>query len=189
MTRHPSGTLYLCVYLDIQNKEIFEGGLYSSQDEGASWQKVTLPDDVIAPNDLLIDPENPERMYLSCWPVLENGRNKGGGLLLTEDSGNTWTRVFNEEGHVFATAIDPFNPGTVYINTFNSSAFRSTDYGSTWERIKGYNFKWGQRPVPDIHNPGMLYMTTFGGSVFYGPAEGTNERFEDIENLPAPLRP
>jgi len=81
--------------------------------------------------------------------------------------------------------VDPENPSTVYINTFNSAAFRSDDRGENWYLLEGYNFKWGHRPVPDPHHPGMLFLTTFGGSVFYGPAGGVPEAFEDIENLPA----
>ncbi len=81
--------------------------------------------------------------------------------------------------------MDPRNTGTVLINTFNSSAFRSDDRGETWKRLGGYNFKWGHRPVVDPVNEGMLYLTTFGGSVFHGPARGVPGAFEDIENLPA----
>ena len=84
-----------------------------------------------------------------------------------------------------SAAVDPENPSTVYINTFNSAAFRSDDRGDSWYRLEGYNFKWGHRPVPDPRHPGMLFLTTFGGSVFYGPAGGVPGAFEDIENLPS----
>ena len=87
--------------------------------------------------------------------------------------------------HVYAAAVDPFDPNTIYINTFNSAAFRSDDRGETWSRLGGYNFKWGHRPAPDPNNQGKLFLTTFGGSVFYGPAAGVPGAFEDIENLPA----
>ena len=104
-----------------------------------------------------------------------------GGLLRTEDGGMTWKQIFDEEAHVYAAALDPENPSTIYINTFDSAAFRSDDRGANWYRLEGYNFKWGHRPVVDPHNPGMLYLTTFGGSVFHGPAGGVPGAFEDIE--------
>jgi hypothetical protein len=122
-------------------------------------------------------------MYLSCWPLNREGVERGGGLLRTEDGGDTWKQVFREGAHVYAAAVDPQNPSTVFINTFNSAAFRSDDRGKTWQRLEGYNFKWGHRPVPDPHHPGMLYLTTFGGSVFYGPARGVPGVLEDIENF------
>jgi len=43
---------------------------------------VELPDDVNGPNDLIYDPSDPRRMYLSCWPTTMDGRMHGGGLLL-----------------------------------------------------------------------------------------------------------
>ena len=57
--------------------------------------------------------------------------------------------------------------------------------GETWKRLRGYNFKWGHRPVVDPRDHNMLFLTTFGGSVFHGPADGVPGALEDIENLPA----
>ncbi len=69
------------------------------------------------------------------------------------------------------------------INTFDSAAFRSDDRGESWQRLKGYNFKWGHRPVVDPNRPGMLFLTTFGGSVFYGPAQGDPDHPEEAVSL------
>jgi len=179
----PDGTLYLIVMRALENNRIVNGALYCSKDGAASWQKVNLPEDVTMPNDLAYDPSNPRIMYLSCWPLPGNGQERGGGVLRSIDGGLTWKRVFREDTHVYAAAVDPSNPGVVIINTFDSAAFRSDDRGETWNRLKGYNFKWGQRPVFDPHHPGMIYLTTFGGSVYYVPAKGMPGAFEDIENL------
>jgi photosystem II stability/assembly factor-like uncharacterized protein len=145
-----------------------------------------MPDGATAPNDLVYDPSQPERMYLSCWPLFEEGRGVGGGLYRTDDGGSSWQQVFKEDKHVYASAVDPFDNDVIYIATFNSAAFRSEDRGENWSRLGGFNFKWGHRPVPDIHNPGHLYITSFGGSVFHGPANGVAGAFEDIENLSPP---
>ena len=182
ITRLPSGKLYLVVYLDIKAGKVVEGALYSSTDQAGCWQRETLPEGVLAPNDLAFDPENPERMYLSCWPLHQGDHESGGGLWRTEDGGRSWRRVFNEQAHVFAAALDPRRPSTVYINTFDSAAWRSEDRGETWHRLEGYNFKWGQRPVPDPYDPDMLYLTTFGGSVYHGPAKGIPGAAENIAN-------
>lgn len=179
----PDGTLYLLVMRSLENNRIVNGALYCSKDGASSWQKVNLPGDVTMPNDLTYDPSNPRIMYLSCWPLPQNGQERGGGVLRSDDGGLIWKRVFREDTHVYAAAVDPSNPGVVIINTFDSAAFRSDDRGETWARLRGYNFKWGQRPIFDPHHPGMVYLTTFGGSVFYGPAEGVPGAFEDIENL------
>ena len=180
ITMLPDGTMYLLVARGLENRQTVDGALYRSDNSAGTWQNLPLPEGVNAPNDLVYDPTNPQRMYLSCWPQTKGGREHAGGLLRTDDSGQSWERVFEEQAHVYAAAVDPDNPSTVFINTFNSAAFRSDDSGDTWKRLEGYNFKWGHRPVIDPHNPGMLYLTTFGGSVFYGPATGIPEAFEDI---------
>jgi photosystem II stability/assembly factor-like uncharacterized protein len=181
MERLPDGTLFLLVARGGPERgPVVDGALYRSADQAESWRQVALPEDVNAPNDLVFDPSNPGIMYLSCWPWPKEGREHAGGLLKTENGGLSWKRVFYDDAHVYAAAVDPVNPATIYLNTFDSGAFRSDDRGENWYRLEGYNFKWGHRPVPDPHNPTRLYLTTFGGSVFYGPAEGIPGAFEDI---------
>ena len=180
--RSPEGMLYLLVVRSIKDGKVVDGGLFHSDSGATSWQPVALPKGVTGPNDLLCDPRGGGIMYLSCWPYPLKGQESGGGLLRTEDGGVTWQRVFDEQAHVYAAALDPQNPDIVFINTFDSAAFRSEDRGATWHGLPGYNFKWGHRPVPDPRNPHQLYLTTFGGSVFYGPAKGVAEAKEDIED-------
>ena len=55
---------------------------------------------------------------------------------------------------------------------FESSAWRSADRGVTWTRIPGFNFKWGQRVIPDPLDHNKIYITTFGGSVWHGSVNG-----------------
>jgi photosystem II stability/assembly factor-like uncharacterized protein len=182
MVRTPDGTLYLLVCRALDNGQVLGGGLYRSRDGADTWEPLPLPAGVDGPNDLVCDPSEPNRMYLSCWPFPKDGRETGGGLLRTEDGGLTWKRVFQEDAHVYAAAVDPSNPSTVVFNTYDSAAFRSDDRGDSWRRLRGYNFKWGQRPVFDPNHPGMLFLTTFGGSVFYGPSAGDPDAVEDIED-------
>ncbi len=182
ITMLPSGTLYLIVARGYEDGRVVDGALYRSDDGAESWRPVALPDGVNAPNDLVFDPSDPRRMYLSCWPSDQEQSERHGGLLRTEDGGGSWERVFDGDAYVYAAALDPDNPSTVFIATFESAALRSDDRGESWRRLEGYNFKWGHRPVPDPHNPGMLYITTFGGSVFHGPAQGVPGAFEGIEN-------
>ncbi|MBW7995464.1 MAG: hypothetical protein FVQ81_02610 [Candidatus Glassbacteria bacterium] len=180
ITRTPDGRLYLLVARGLEKSQVVDGAMYTSTDGAESWQPLAMPPGVNAPNDLIYDPAEPRRMYLSCWPEPVNGVDKGGGLWRTGDGGASWKLVFREDAHVYGAALDPENPNTVIINGFDSAAFRSDDRGESWYRLEGYNFKWGHRPVFDVHNPGMIYLTTFGGSVFHGPATGVPGAFEDI---------
>jgi photosystem II stability/assembly factor-like uncharacterized protein len=160
------------------------GAIYFSDDKAATWSPLKLPDSVNAPHDLLIDPRDPEKMYVSCWPATFEHEDRFGGVFKTLDGGQSWTQIFDERVRVNSAAIDPVNSGTLYVNTFQNAAYRSDDAGKNWKRIEGYRFKWGQRAIPDIHHPGMLFLTTFGGSVFYGPASGIPGADTDIVNMP-----
>jgi photosystem II stability/assembly factor-like uncharacterized protein len=173
----------LCVRGWLGEKEI-DGMMYYSDDHAESWHEAVLPDGVVAPSDLLIDPHAPEHMYLSCWPKHVNDKDFCGGLFITQDGGKSWEQSFDEKIRVFAGAIDPFNSNTLFINTFQNGAYRSEDRGHSWNRIEGYRFKWGHCPIPDPDIPGMLFLTTYGVSVYYGPSGGTKQEFGKIENLP-----
>ncbi len=186
ITRLPSGRLILIVVrAGVEGREQIPGAMYYSDDGAENWQVMEMPERVTMPNDLIFDPSDPERLYLSCWPLNISGTETGGGLYRSEDGGHSWSQVFDETMHVYAAAVDPGNPSTIYINTFNSAAFRSDDRGENWQKLGGYNFKWGHRPVVDPRDSSRLFLTTFGGSVYEGPAAGVPGAFEDIENLPA----
>ena len=177
------GTLYLIVARRSSQGEIGnaeDGALYRSSDGAGHWEKMALPKGTNGPNGLALDPKDPKRMYLAAWgKVNEGAGDTGGGIFLSTDAGKTWRNVMSDDQHVYDVTIDARN-GTVYACGFESAAYRSDDRGETWKRLKGYNFKWGHRVIPDPKDPGMVYITTFGGSVWYGPAEGDPNAVEDI---------
>jgi photosystem II stability/assembly factor-like uncharacterized protein len=182
--QNSNGRLFALFARGQRNEKTVDGTIYFSDDGAGSWQKLELPMGITGPHDLLLDPVHPEILYVSCWPHTTNGNDTGGGVLKSTDGGKTWKQVFDERIRVNSAGIDPNQPETVFINTFQNAAYRSDDSGNTWKRIEGYRFKWGQRAIPDINNPGMLYLTTYGGSVFYGPAAGIPNLADDIINMP-----
>lgn len=133
-----------------------------------------------------VSPHDPNIVLVACDMT---------GSYITRDGGSTWRQfnlrtrgtnrrsVFDESAHTYGVALDPENPSTVFINTFDGAAYRSDDSGRHWRRLGGYNFKWGHRPVPDPHRKSMLYLTTFGSSVWHGPADGAGVAFEDVYPL------
>jgi hypothetical protein len=141
---------------------------------------VALPEGVNGPNGLAVDPTDPKRLLLAAWRRRVRGPEGGGGIYLSPDAGATWRYVLRSDQHIYDVSVDPRDAHTWYACGFESSAWRSTDRGETWQRIRGYNFKWGHRVIPDLSNPSLIYITTFGGSVWHGPAAGDPNATEDL---------
>ncbi len=177
------GVLYLVIARRSENSSFGgenDGALYRSTDGAESWRKLPLPAGANGPNGLAIDPADPRRLYLAAWGRLAPQRAVGGGIFVSTDAGATWRAVLSRDQHIYDVTVDPRTPSTLYACGFESSAWRSTDRGESWERIRGYNFKWGHRVIPDPANPEMIYVTTFGGGVWHGPAAGDPTAVEDI---------
>ncbi len=157
-----------------------DGALYRSVDRAEHWEKLMLPTGCNAPNGLAIDPEDPNRLYLAAWGRVGMSGDSGGGIFVSADAGKTWKNVLNRDQHIFDVTVDANKPRVLYATGFESSVWKSIDRGESWTRVKGYNFKWGQRVFPDPKNPGMIYVGTFGGSIWHGPTDSDVEAAGDI---------
>lgn len=179
LARASDGTLYVVIARRSEDGSIGtsgDGAVYKSTDGGESWTPVTLPEGVNGPNGLSIDPHDPHRLYLAAWTRATGMRGTGGGIYLSEDGGKSWKSVLNRDQHIYDVTIDPRDTSILYAAGFESSAWRSSDGGEHWTRIPGYNFKWGQRVMPDLEDPRMIYISTFGGGVWHGASRGDVRR-------------
>ena len=131
-----------------------DGALYRSRDGAETWECITLPQGCNGPNDLAVDPRDPNPNYLAAWGRFSPPDDACGGIYRSTDGGATWESIFAVSQHAYAVTLDPEHPDTLYMCGFDAGAYRSTDGGESWERLKGYNFKWGHRVVPDPHHPG-----------------------------------
>ena len=179
LARAKDGTLYVVIARRSEDGSINtpgDGALYKSTNGGESWIRVALPSGVNGPNGLTVDPDNPNRLYLSAWTRATRDRGIGGGIFLSEDGGKSWKNVLNRDQHIYDVTVEPRDANILYAAGFESSAWRSTDRGLHWTRIPGFNFKWGHRVMPDLEHPNMIYITTFGGGVWHGAASGDKRR-------------
>jgi len=175
LARASDGTLYVVIARRSEDGSIGnsgDGALYRSTDGAEHWQPVSLPQGVNGPNGLTVDPKSPDRLYLAAWARASGIHGEGGGIFLSEDGGKNWKQVLDKDRHVYDVTVDTVDPNVLYAAGFESSAWRSTDRGAHWTRIPGFNFKWGQRVVPDPQDRGKIYITTFGGSVWHGSVDG-----------------
>ena len=189
IVRSSDGTLYLIVARSNEGSFLTafgSGALYKSTDGAEHWTRMNLPAGINAPNGLALDPRDNRRMYLAAWGQERPGVDSGGGVFLSTNAGQTWKSVFTQAQHVYDVTIDPKAPDTLYICGFDAAAYRSTDAGHHWARIRGYNFKWGHRVLTDPNHPSTIYIATYGGSVWHGPGAGDPKAAEDIET-PVPV--
>ena len=191
MVRAADGTLYLVVARRSEDASFGgpgDGALYKSVDGAETWARMKLPAGVNGPTGLAVDPADGKRLYLSAWGVPYPAGIDGGGVYVSADGGATWKAAFTGSQHVYDVTVDARNPNIVYHSGFSNGAWRSTDRGATWKRMRGFNFKWGHRVMPDPRDASKVYITTFGGSVWHGPAEGDPKAAED-NVTPVPVKP
>jgi photosystem II stability/assembly factor-like uncharacterized protein len=190
LSRDSTGTLYLVVVRRSEDGSIGnenDGGVYRSTDGAEHWTRLTLPRGVNGPTGLSADPRDPRRLYLAAWARNVPPHGQDGGIYLSLDSGKTWRNVLSRDQHVYDVTIDERDPRILYAVGFESSAWRSTDRGVTWNRIRGFDFKRGHRVIPDPIDPAQIYITTFGSGVWHGPAAGDKDAVDAISTaLPMP---
>ncbi len=187
------GVLFLTVSATPMHKDgkkgrgFYSGAVYRSTDKAETWTKLNISNGPVFPNGIDYDRSNPDRLYLGCWSDIDlsdlvggdvaraTGENEiidmPGGIFLSEDGGDSWKSIFDQNQYIYDITVDPYHPGRLYSNTFNQAAYRSDDYGQSWKKIKGYDFHWGQRIIVDQNDPEKIYITTFGSSVWHGVPE------------------
>ncbi len=187
LAQNSKGRLYLIVARKTEEGEIGDAGdgaLYTSNNAAESWSKITLPAGCNGPNGLFIDPKDDNRLLLAAWGRSLPEGGAYGGIFLSTDAGKSWKHVLSEDQYIYDVTGDARDANVLYACGFGSSVWRSEDRGETWNRIKGFNFKWGHRVISDPYNADKIFVSTFGGSVWYGPAKGDPKSLEDIPSGP-----
>jgi len=122
-------------------------GVYKSTDGGQTWQKILYNNKRTGVADLVMDPQNPNKLFAAMWefrrwPWFFKSGGKGSGLYMTLNGGETWKELTSEDGLPKDTlgriglAIAKSNPDMVYafIESKKNAIYRSTDGGYNWNR-------------------------------------------------------
>ena len=103
----------------------------------------------------------------------------GGGVWKTQDTGRTWTPIFDSQpvASIGAIAVAPSRPDVVYVGTgeadmrdsiaFGDGMYKSTDAGKTWSHIGLETTRQIGKVAVDPTNPDIVFVAALGH--FYGP--------------------
>ncbi|HLY60599.1 MAG TPA: hypothetical protein VKV95_07510 [Terriglobia bacterium] len=112
-------------------------GLYKSTDGGTTWAELKgngLPSEGLGRMGIAVASAEPNRIYL-----LVDAKN--GGVYRSDDAGAHWSladseqRIWGRGWYFGGITADPKNPDMVYV--CNTSTYRSTDGGKSFDAIKG----------------------------------------------------
>lgn len=123
-------------------------GVYRTIDGGESWDQVLYVDEGTGVGDLVIDPSNPDRLLAAMWdfrryPDFFHSGGPGSGLFLSEDGGDSWTKLDVDDGLPegelgrIGLAVSPSHPNIVYalVEATRSELLRSEDGGRTFTTV------------------------------------------------------
>lgn len=120
------------------------GGGWKSTDGGVTWTNIFTESFTVG--SILLDPTNPEVVYIGTGEGNPGGVAiyPGNGMWRSTDGGGTWTNIgLANTGQLGRIAIHPSSPNRIFAAALGRyrtrsqerGVYRSTDYGSTWERV------------------------------------------------------
>ena len=125
-----------------------ERGVFKSTDGGKTWKQVLGNKEWTGATELVIDPRNPDRLYVATWDrhrtiAAYMGGGPGSGLHRSTDGGETWEKLSqglptSNMGKI-GLAISPQQPDVLYaaieLDRRKGGMYKSTDRGSTWKKM------------------------------------------------------
>ena len=139
------------VYAGVQGSAWAESatrGVYKSTDGGQTWSQILYIDENTGIGDLIMDPQNPEKLMAAMWefrrlPWFFTSGGSSSGLHVTFDGGETWTERTSKDGLPegdlgrLGLGIAPSNPKVVYalVEAKKNALYRSEDGGFTFAMV------------------------------------------------------
>ncbi len=161
-----------------------ERGIYKSTDAGLTWDYSLFISDTTGFVDLIIDPNNPERLMATAWervrrPNASHLFGPSSGIYKTTNGGNNWYKLTSAPlpnpnvtnvGRI-GLAIHKNNPDIVYALFTDGlsiiSLYRSNDFGTSWTDVDSdrelrsgdgtFSWYFGQVRVHPT-NPNIVYV-------------------------------
>ncbi|WP_318312201.1 VPS10 domain-containing protein [Flagellimonas crocea] len=137
-------------------------GLYKSTDAGKTWKHIGL-DHTRHISDVIIHPTNPDIIFVAAQGA-QYGPSEDRGIYRSTNGGETWEKVLyvNEDTGASSLSMDMNNPLILYAAMWqhrrypwtmesggaSSGFYKSTDGGTTWEKMeKGLPKEFGKSGI------------------------------------------
>ncbi len=115
--------------------------------------------------DIAVDPRRPSTWYVAA---------ASGGLWKTENSGTTWTPVFDHEPvySIGVVTLDPNDPNVVWVGTGEYNAQRSVAYGDGVYKSEDGGRSWKNMGLKQSEHIGRIVVDPRNSDVVYVAAQG-----------------
>ncbi|PYQ16147.1 MAG: hypothetical protein DMF80_05960 [Acidobacteria bacterium] len=121
------------------------GGVWETSDAGRTWTPIFDGQPIGSIGALAVAPSNPRVIYVGSGEAdMRSDIAQGDGAYRTSDGGQTWTKIgLADTQQIARILVDPRNPERVFVAALGHpygpnaerGVFRSTDGGSTWQRV------------------------------------------------------
>jgi photosystem II stability/assembly factor-like uncharacterized protein len=144
------------------------GGLWKTTDAGLYWEPIFDDQSVHSIGALAVAPSDPEIVWAGTGePFIRSNVSIGNGVYKSTDGGETWQHMGLEgTGRIARILIHPRDPDIMYVAAVGHGyspqqergVYRTTDGGSTWERILFVDENTGASDlVMAPNNPRILF--------------------------------
>src|SRR5581483_9378955 len=154
------------------------GGIWTSDNNGASWTARSDQAPSLAIGSLAVDPRNPNHLIAGMGEGDQSGDSYPGfGILSSSDGGTTWSvqdpsGVFDGR-HIPAVAIDPANSSHMFAAT-DVGLYTTSDGGTTWAKPTDPSYG-----AVDGHMFSVVFDPTTPTTVYIGGGAATVAKSTD----------
>ncbi|MFC4233146.1 hypothetical protein ACFOW1_14690 [Parasediminibacterium paludis] len=156
-------------YIGVNN-----GGVWKTTDYGRTWLPIFDGQSTGSIGDVAVAPSNPNVLYVGSGEGLQRpDLSVGNGMYKSVDAGKTWQHLGLKDGQqIGGIAVDPTNENRLFVAVLghpygpNSErgVYRSTDGGSSWEKVLYKDDNTGAVQVAiDPKNPNVIYADMWAG--------------------------
>jgi len=156
------------------------GGIYKTNNGGATWTPTMngVADNIIY--DLVMDPDNSNIVFAG---TVGAGHEDSEMIYKTTNGGTSWSQKNSglPQKKVYALAIQPDNGNILYTGTHGSGIYKTTNGGDSWFLSKNTTYEiHGINIYPT--NPSIVFAGTNLGKIYKTTNSGTDWTEIDIPN-------